>query len=84
MGGLLEGKNLLVEVRAADGDYDRLPVLAAELVGLKVDAIVAFGVKALTAARRSTETIPIVIPATSSDLVALGFVDSFARPRPGR
>lgn len=78
--GLVEGRNMLIDVRAADGAYDRLPGLAAELVALKVEVIVAFGIKALTAARRATTTIPIVIPATSSDLVALGFVDSFARP----
>ena len=78
--GLLEGRNLLVDVRAADGAYARLPALAAELVDLNVDVIVAFGIKALTAAQRTTATIPIVVPATSSDLVALGFVHSFARP----
>ena len=77
---LLEGRNLLVDVRAADGAYARLPALAAELVDLDVDVIVAFGIKALTAAQRATATIPIVVPATSSDLVALGFVHSFARP----
>ncbi len=76
----VEGSNLVVEIRAAEGVYDRLPALAAELVGLKVDVIVAFGIKSLTAARRATTTMPIVIPATSSDLVALGFVDSLARP----
>lgn len=78
--GLFEGRNMIIELRAADGAYDRLPGLAAELVALRADVIVAFGVKALTAARRATTTTPIVIPATSSDLVALGFVDSFARP----
>lgn len=78
--GWVEGHNLLIDVRAADGAYERLPTLATELVGLNVDVIVAFGIKSLTAAHRSTTTIPIVIPATSSDLVALGFVDSFARP----
>lgn len=76
----VEGRNLVFELRSAEGAYERLPALAAELVGLKVDVIVAFGVKALSAARRATTTIPIVIPATSSDLVALGFVDSLARP----
>lgn len=76
----VEGRNLQVEVRAADGAYERLPALAAELVAQKVDVIVAFGIKSLTAARRATTTLPIVIPATSSDLVALGFIDSLARP----
>lgn len=78
--GWVHGQNVTIEVRAADGAYDRLPRLAMELVALKVDVIVAFGIKALTAARRATTTTSIVIPATSSDLVALGFVNSFARP----
>lgn len=78
--GWVEGRNMALDVRAGDGGYDRLPALAAELVALKVDVIVAFGIKALSAARRATTQLPIVIPATSSDLVALGFVDSFARP----
>jgi putative ABC transport system substrate-binding protein len=76
----VEGRNLVFELRSAEGKYERLAALAAELVGLKVDVIVAFGIKSLTAARLATTTIPIVIPATSSDLVALGFVDSLARP----
>ncbi len=78
--GWVEGRNLVIELRSAEGAYERLPALAVELAALKVDVIVAFGIKALTAARAATTTIPIVIPATSSDLVALGFVDSFARP----
>jgi putative tryptophan/tyrosine transport system substrate-binding protein len=78
--GWVQGQNVTIEVRAADGAYDRLPRLAMELVALKVDVIVAFGIKALTAAHRATTTTSIVIPATSSDLVALGFVNSFARP----
>lgn len=78
--GWVQGENVTIEVRAAEGAYERLPRLAMELVALKVDVIVAFGIKALTAARRATTTTPIVIPATSSDLVTLGFVNSFARP----
>ena len=78
--GWVEGRNMALDVGAGDGGYDRLPALAAELVALKVDVIVAFGIKALSAAHRATTQLPIVIPATSSDLVALGFVDSFARP----
>jgi len=78
--GWIEGRNLVTEVRSAEGAYERLPALAAELASLKLDVIVAFGIKALTAARRATTTTSIVIPATSSDLVALGFVNSFARP----
>jgi putative ABC transport system substrate-binding protein len=76
----VEGRNLVIDVRSAEGAYERLPALATDLVGLKVDVIVAFGIKSLTAARAATMTVPIVIPATSSDLVALGFVDSLARP----
>jgi len=78
--GYVEGVNLAIETRSADGAYDRLPGLAAELVGLEVDVLVAFGIKALAAARGATTTIPIVIPATSSDPVAMGLVDSLARP----
>jgi putative ABC transport system substrate-binding protein len=78
--GYIEGRNIAIEVRTADGHYDRLPGLAAELVDLKVDVLVAFGIKALAAAREATTTIPIVIPATSSDPVAMGLVSSLARP----
>lgn len=78
--GWIEGRNLVVEYRTAEGNYDRLPALAAELVALRVDAIVAFGIKALVAASGATSTIPIVIPATSSDPVAMGLVQSLARP----
>jgi putative ABC transport system substrate-binding protein len=78
--GYAEGKNIAIEIRSADGNYDRLPSLAAELAGLKVDVLVAFGIKALAAASRVTMTIPIVIPATSSDPVAMGLVSSLARP----
>lgn len=75
----VEGRNLQVEMRAAAGAYDLLPAMAAELIAQKVDLIVAFGIKSLTAAQRATSTLPIVIPATSSDLVALGFINSLAR-----
>jgi len=78
--GWIEGRNLVTEVRSAEGAYERLPALAAELASLKLDVIVAFGIKSLTAARAATTSIPIVIPATSSDLVALGFVERLARP----
>jgi len=78
--GYVEGKNIAVEVRSAEGHYDRLPGLAAELARLKVNVLVAFGIKALAAARGATTTIPIVIPATSSDPVAMGLVSSLARP----
>jgi putative ABC transport system substrate-binding protein len=78
--GYTEGKNIAVEIRSAEGNYDRLPSLAAELAGLNVDLIVAFGIKALAAASGVTKAIPIVIPATSSDLVAMGLIGSLARP----
>ena len=77
--GYVEGKNIAIEVRSADADYDRLPALAAELVSLKVDVIVAFGTKAVSAAMRATTTIPIVDPVIG-DPVALGLSSSFARP----
>jgi putative ABC transport system substrate-binding protein len=71
--GYVEGKNIVVEIRSADGNYDLLPRLAAELVTLKVDVIVAFGTKAVVEAMRATTTIPIVEP-IMGDPVALGLV----------
>jgi len=78
--GYVEGKSIAIEVRSADGRYDRLPELAAELTRLKVDVLVAFGIKAVVAAKHATTTIPIVVPATASDLVAMGLISSLARP----
>jgi putative ABC transport system substrate-binding protein len=78
--GYVEGKSIVIEVRSADGKYDRLPELAADLVRLEVDVLVAFGIKAVVAAKHATRTIPIVVPATTSDLVALGLIGSLARP----
>ena len=77
--GYVEGKNIAVEIRTADGNYERLPELAAELVSLKVDVIVAFGTKAVSAAKRATTTIPIVDP-VMADPVALGISSSLAHP----
>jgi putative ABC transport system substrate-binding protein len=77
--GYVEGKNIAIEFRPADGNYDRLPALAAELARLKVDVIVAFGGKAVLAARAATTTIPIVVP-SSGDPVAMGLVSGLARP----
>jgi putative tryptophan/tyrosine transport system substrate-binding protein len=77
--GYLEGKNIAIEYRFADGSLDRLPALAAELVRLKVDIVVAVGGPAVHAARKATETIPIVM-ATAGDPVDQGFVASLARP----
>ena len=78
--GYVEGKNIVVEIRSADGNYDLLPRLAAELVTLKVDVIVAFGTKAVVEAMRATATIPIVEP-IMGDPVALGLSSNLARPQ---
>src|SRR2546422_1604793 len=79
--GYVEGQNLALEVRAAEGKLDRLPGLAAELVHLNVDVIVARGPEAaLRAARGATDTIPIVISARDYDPIALGYVAGLARP----
>ncbi len=78
--GYVEGQTIAIEIRSADGNYDRLPELAAELTRLKVDVLVAFGIKAVVAAKRATTTIPIVVPATTSDLVGMGLISSLARP----
>jgi putative tryptophan/tyrosine transport system substrate-binding protein len=77
--GYVEGKNLVIESRWADGNYDRLPDLAIELVGLKVDLILTSGTPGTRAARNATATIPIIM-VTSGDPVALGLVASLARP----
>jgi ABC-type uncharacterized transport system substrate-binding protein len=76
--GYAEGRNVHIEYRWAEGNVERLPDLAAELVRLKVDVIVAAGVEALDV-KRTTGSIPIVMPA-SSDPVRLGLVASLARP----
>ena len=77
--GYVEGQNITIEFRWAEGQDDRLPVLAAELVRLKVNVIVAPNSAATQAAKQVTETIPIVMVAVS-DPVAAGFTDSLARP----
>src|SRR6266568_2977695 len=69
--GYVEGQNLALEVRAAEGQFERLPGLAAELVRLHVDVIVATGPEAtLRAARGATDTIPIVMSARDDDPIA--------------
>lgn len=77
--GYIEGKNIVFESRVAGGRDDRLPSLAAELVSLKVDLIVANTGIAIHAVRDLTRTIPIVM-ASAGDPVASGFVASLARP----
>jgi putative ABC transport system substrate-binding protein len=77
--GYIEGKNITVEYRYADGERSRLATLASELVQLKVDVIVASGTQTAIAARQSTTTIPIVV-GEAGDLVATGIVASLARP----
>jgi putative tryptophan/tyrosine transport system substrate-binding protein len=77
--GYVDGKNLIIEYRWAAGNAERLPAMATDLVGLKVDIIVTSGVPAAKAAKNATSTIPIVM-ATSGDAVADGLVASFTRP----
>jgi len=77
--GYVEGKNILIEYRSAEGKPDQLAGLAAELVHLKVDLIVSSGPTATPAAKEATSTIPIVM-GFDSDPVANRFVTSLARP----
>jgi len=77
--GYVEGQNIAIEHRAAEWKYERLPGLAAELVRLKVDVIVAASPPATEAAKQVTRTIPIIFT-VSGDPVAEGFVASLARP----
>jgi ABC-type uncharacterized transport system substrate-binding protein len=76
--GYVEGKNIVIEWRFADGQLERLPDLAAELIHLKVDIIVAGGLPAARAAKQATTTIPIVM--TGGDPVGTGIVASLAHP----
>jgi putative ABC transport system substrate-binding protein len=76
--GYEEGKNIIIEYRWAEGRYDRLTELAAELVNLNVDVIVAPATPSAQAAKQATSTIPIVL--ISGDPVAFGLVASLARP----
>jgi putative ABC transport system substrate-binding protein len=79
--GHVEGKTFVFETRLAEGKYDRLPALAAELVSAKVDLIVAVAPAAVRAAKEATKSIPIVIAWWGGpDLVESGVVASFARP----
>ena len=77
--GYVEGKNIVIELRSADGEQDRLPALVAELIRLKIDIIVSAGPSVTRAAKAATTTIPIVMT-QDSDPVGSGFVASLARP----
>jgi putative tryptophan/tyrosine transport system substrate-binding protein len=78
--GFNEGQNVAIEYRWAEGNYDRLPALAAELVHIPVNVIAAIdGLPSVLAARTSTSTIPIVF-LTAADPIQYGFINSFIRP----
>src|SRR5215813_1687449 len=77
--GYIDGQNMQIEFRSAEGKLDRLPSLAAELVDLKVDIIVASETPAVQAAKRATTEIPIVM-APSGDPVGTGLISSLSRP----
>jgi putative ABC transport system substrate-binding protein len=77
--GYIDGQNMQIEYRSAEGKLDRLPALAAELVDLKVDIIVASETPAVQAAKRATTEIPIVM-APSGDPVGTGLISSLSRP----
>jgi ABC-type uncharacterized transport system substrate-binding protein len=78
--GYIDGENIAIEFRWAEGQDDRLPGLATELVSLNPDVIVTTGTPGALAAMQATKTIPIVM-ASSADPVAAGLVASLARPR---
>jgi putative ABC transport system substrate-binding protein len=78
--GYVEGRNIVIEYRDAEGKPERLPALAAELVALKVDVIVAPGTPQALAAKQATRTLPIVFASGASDPVTSGLVTSLARP----
>ncbi|HYT47185.1 MAG TPA: ABC transporter substrate-binding protein, partial [Burkholderiales bacterium] len=77
--GYVEGKNLVIEWRFADGNYDRFPALASELAMLKVDVLVTHVTATMRALQRATSTIPIVVTSLT-DPVGGGYAASLARP----
>ena len=78
--GFVEGRNLVIEIRAADGVLDRLPALARELVQTAPDVIIANAPPAIRATREATGTIPIVMSFAGEDPVAAGWVASLSHP----
>ena len=79
--GYIEGQNIATEYRYTEGKLDRFPELAAELVRLKVDIILATGgERYIRAAKNATKTIPIVMLGFAADPVAAGLIESLARP----
>jgi len=78
--GHIEGKNIVFEFRFAQGKLDQHPTLAAELVSLKPDCVLAVGVDAIRALKQSTNTIPIVMGTIDADPVEQGFAASLSRP----
>jgi putative tryptophan/tyrosine transport system substrate-binding protein len=78
--GYIEGQNIAIEYRYAEGKQNRFPELAAELVLLKVDIIVVGGDALARAAKNATKTIPIVMMGSGSDPVEIGLIESLARP----
>jgi putative ABC transport system substrate-binding protein len=77
--GWIEGRNILIEFRWAEGNYERLPALAEELVRLRVDVLVTHGAAGALAAKNASSTVPIVITAVG-DMLSLGLVSSLSRP----
>jgi putative tryptophan/tyrosine transport system substrate-binding protein len=77
--GYVEGKNIIIEYRWSEGEYDRLAALTAELVHLGIDVLVTYGTPATRAAKQATTSVPIVM-AISGDAIATGLIISLNRP----